>query len=135
MHPLILVFGGRIVGSGCVHLSRPLLINKYSNNFVCIAWGGEMSDYFTAVNRVKQGDVLSHILYCVCNGDLLLALFYSGVGCYVVTTFVGLLVYADDIVLIATNPTALCELTSTCGGYTSVLSNPTVYSCMASKTS
>ena len=28
-------------------------------NFVCISWYGVMSDYFCAINGVKQGGVLS----------------------------------------------------------------------------
>jgi Reverse transcriptase (RNA-dependent DNA polymerase) len=39
------------------HVIR-LLINMYSNNLVRIAWGGVLSDYFSAINGVKQGGVL-----------------------------------------------------------------------------
>jgi len=48
-----------------------------------------MSDYFSAVNGVKQGEVLSPVLYCVYIDDLLLALSNSGVGCYIGSNFVG----------------------------------------------
>jgi hypothetical protein len=68
------------------HVIR-LLINIYSNNLVRIAWGGVLSDYFSAVNGVKQGGVLSPVLYCVYIDDLLLALSKSGVG----NNFVGAL--------------------------------------------
>jgi len=61
-------------------------------------------DFFSAVNRVKQGGVLSPVLYCVYIDDLLLALSISSVGCYIGNNFVGALAYADAIVLIA--PTA-----------------------------
>jgi len=40
-------------------------MNMYSNNLVRITWGGVVSDYFSAVNEVKQGGVLSPVLYCV----------------------------------------------------------------------
>ena len=88
------------------HVIR-LLINMYSNNYVRIAWGGVMSDYFLAVNGVKQGGVLSPVLYCVYIDDLLLALSNSGVGCNIGSNFVGALAYADDIVLIAPTATAM----------------------------
>jgi len=42
-----------------------LLINMYSNNLVRITWGGVVFDYFSAVNEVKQGGVLSPVLYCI----------------------------------------------------------------------
>ena len=89
----------------------------YSNNLVRIAWGGVLSDYFLAVNGVKQGGVPSPVLYCVYIDDLLLALSKSGVGCYVGNNFVGALAYADDIVLIAPTATAMRKLLSICGEY------------------
>ena len=98
------------------HVIR-LLINMYSNNLVRIAWGGVLSDYFSAVNGVKQGGVLSPILYCVYIDDLLLALSKSGVGCYIGSNFVGALAYADDIVLIAPTATAMRKLLFICGEY------------------
>jgi len=66
-----------------------LLINIYSNNLVRIAWGGIVSEYVSAVNGVKQGGVLSPVLYYVFIDDLLLAFSNSGVGCYIGNNFVG----------------------------------------------
>jgi len=76
-----------------------------------------VSDYFSAVNGVKQGGVLRPVLYCVFIDDLLLALYNSGVGCYIRNNFVGALLYADDIVLIAPTATAMRKLLSICGEY------------------
>jgi arginine exporter protein ArgO len=76
-----------------------------------------LSDYFSAVNGVKRGGVLSLILNCVYIDDLMLALSISGVGCYIDTTFVGALAYADDIVLVAPTPTAMRKLLSIGGEY------------------
>jgi hypothetical protein len=100
------------------HVIR-LLINMYTNNFVRVAWCGVMSDYFLAVNGVKQGGVLSPVLFCLYIDDLLLALSSSGVGCYIGINFVGALAYADDLVLIAPTATALRKLLSICGEYAS----------------
>ena len=76
----------------------------YANNYVRVAWRGVMSNYFLASNGVKQGGVLSPVLFCLYIDDLLLTLSQSGVGCYVGINFAGALAYADDIVLVA--PTA-----------------------------
>jgi len=48
----------------------PLLIKRvlaklYLNNLVRVFWGGAMTDYFTALNGVKQGAVLSPIIIIV----------------------------------------------------------------------
>ena len=89
----------------------------YSNNLVRVSWGGVLSDYFSATNVVKQGGVLSPILYCVYIDDLLSALAKSGVGCYIGSNFVGALAYADDIVVIAPTATAMRKLLSICVEY------------------
>ena len=67
---------------------------------------GFFSEYFLATNGVKQGGVLSPVLFCVYLNELLLALSAAKVGCYVSSNYyVGALAYADDLVLIA--PSAL----------------------------
>jgi Reverse transcriptase (RNA-dependent DNA polymerase) len=40
-----------------------ILINFYTNRHVRVAWSGVMSDYFLAANGVKQGGVLSLVLF------------------------------------------------------------------------
>ena len=87
-----------------------ILANLYTNNFVCIYWGGTTTDYFSVINRVKQGAVLSPILFCVYIDDLLLLLSKAGVGCYIGQHFVGALAYADDLVIIAPTASALRRL-------------------------
>ena len=61
-----------------------ILINLYAGNNVRILWAGLASDYFTASNGVKQGGVISSILFYIYMDDLLLRLSLSGVGCFLV---------------------------------------------------
>jgi len=42
-----------------------VLINFYFGNFVRVQWCGIESDYFLACNGMKQGGVLSPILFCL----------------------------------------------------------------------
>jgi len=55
---------------------------------VRVLWAGLVSDYFYVSNGVKQGGVISPILFCVYIDDLLLILSSLGVGCYLGLNFV-----------------------------------------------
>jgi hypothetical protein len=70
----------------------------YNGHLIRVSWADLMSSYFNALNSVKQGGVMSPILFCIYMDDLLLRLGSSGDGCYIGLNFVGALAYADDIV-------------------------------------
>ena len=78
--------------------------------------GGSPKDTIAPIFRdpykrhVKQGGVLSPVLFCVYLDELLLALSAAKVGCYVGSVFVGALAYANDLVLIAPSATALQKM-------------------------
>jgi len=76
-----------------------------------------MTDYFTALSGVKQGAVLSLILYCVYVDDLLLILSKAGVGCFIGLRFVGALAYANDHLLLAPTAPAMRKLLAICEDY------------------
>ena len=78
-----------------------LLANMYTNHVTRVAWNGVPSGRFSVKNGVKQGAVLSPVLFCLYLNMLLSLLAKSGVGCLVGECYVGALAYADDIVLLA----------------------------------
>jgi hypothetical protein len=94
-----------------------LLINMYTGHTVRVCWHGMMSDYFIATNEVKQGGVLSPVLFCVYIDDLLHSLKQAGIGCYVGSNYVGSLAYADDLVILAPSPAALRKMLKICDAY------------------
>ena len=59
---------------------------------------------------VWQGGILSPILFTLCLDDLLIELTRTNVGCHWDDMFVGALVYADDVTLLAHTPSALRKL-------------------------
>ena len=81
-----------------------LLLNMYTRHVNRVSWNGVFSLPFTVSNGVKQGGVLSPVLFCVYIDSLLHSVAESGVGCFIGRVFVGALVHADDIVLLS--PTA-----------------------------
>ena len=68
---------------------------------------------------VKQGGVLSPILFAIYTDELLKRLEETGVGCHMGSRFAGALAYADDITLLAPCKSALSILVSVCEKYAS----------------
>ena len=63
---------------------------------------------------MKQGVVLSPILFSIYIDELLLKLESSGLGCYVGNVFVGTLGYADDLTLLSSNLRCLNRMLKIC---------------------
>ena len=82
----------------------PILILHFLCSWYCkqemkVQWGSCLSRGFIVSIGVRQGGVLSPYLFAVYLDGLLEELSNSGVGCYWGSSFVGVLAYADDIVL------------------------------------
>ena len=69
---------------------------------------------FPISNGVRQGGVLSPILFTIYIDDLLDDLHKSGVGCFCDSLFTGAFGYADDVVLLAPSPAALRMMLRCC---------------------
>ena len=69
-----------------------------------VRWGATTSTQFTVSNGVKQGGIISPILFNVYMDDLSIALNSSGIGGYLGAVFLNHLCYADDLCLIACPP-------------------------------
>ena len=93
----------------CPLVARFLAI-LYTKQKIMVKWGNNMSNEFTARNGVKQGGVLSPILFSIYLDELLHALAESGIGCYIGTHFVGAFAYADDVIILAPTLHALKKM-------------------------
>ena len=90
------------------------------------------------LNGVKQGGVLSPVLFCVYIDDLLHTIARSKEGCYIGQMFVGVLAYADDIVLLAPTASAMRQMLRLCEEFAekfSVLFNPSKSKCIVCESS
>ena len=86
----------------CVCSMHPRLLIEliYEEQQMHIRWNS-VSDYFTISNGVKQGGVLSPVLFSIYLDQLIAQLRHLGMGCYMNDSFTGVFIYADDITLLA----------------------------------
>jgi len=74
-------------------------------------------DHFPLQRGVRQGGVLSSVFYTVYIDDLIQLLADSGCGTYVNDVFTGVVVYADDIFLLAPTRCALQHMLDICNRF------------------
>ena len=99
----------------------------YTHSTMKVKWNDSCSDSFPLLNGVKQGAVLSPILFTIYIDGLLDRLKQSCVGCHIGRTYAGAFGYADDIALIAPSLSGLKRMIKICEVYAEeycVLFNP-----------
>ena len=94
-----------------------LLIFIYVNQFANVSWDGSLSSIFSLSNGVRQGAVLSAILYCFYVNDLFKILRRNGTGCWINSSYFGIVGYSDDSFLLAPSLDSLQEMLDICEDY------------------
>ncbi len=95
-----------------------LLLNIYTNHKLHVRQQDEFSETFTTINGVKQGGVISPILFCVYMDGLLTELANSVYGCYMGgVVFAGVFGYVDDLKLVTPSVYALHQMAHICENY------------------
>ena len=79
----------------------------YTNQIGHVKWCSTLSKAFNIKNGVKQGGVLSPLLFNMYIDVLLSQLSQSGVGCHIGNKYMGSFAYADDIVLLSPSVSSL----------------------------
>jgi len=90
------------------------LLNLYTNQKISVKWGSCISTLCTVSNGVKQGGVLSPLLFIIYIDELLLSLKSTSFGCHVGNIFCGAYGYADDIILLAPTFNSLNKMLNVC---------------------
>ena len=89
----------------------------YEQQQANVRWSNILSKTFPVKNGVKQGAVLSPILYCINIDSLFDLLRKRKTGCWVKGSFVGIIGYADDLLLLSPSLDGLQEMVKTCEDY------------------
>ena len=91
-----------------------LLIIMYFNIRAHVKWNSVYSDKFSINNGVKQGGVMSPVLFTLYIDKLISNVIQAGVGCHIGGICSAIFVYADDIILLAPTRRAMQALLDKC---------------------
>lgn len=94
-----------------------LLLVIYRNQNMVVKWNNAKSAAFNVVNGVRQGGVLSPILFCIYIDEMLTCLKQSKIGCNVGNLYCGAFGYADDVILLSPNVGSLQTMLDICCEY------------------
>ena len=96
-----------------------LLCYMYLNQACCVKWNSKNSSDFTVSNGVKQGAVISPILFSAYMDILFKQLKHNGIGCHIGPVYAGAFGYADDVALVAPSLYSLKCMIATCEEFAS----------------
>jgi len=91
-----------------------LLMIWYTHSIVAVRWNMIHSCTFALTTGVRQGGVLSPILFCVYIDDVVKKLQQSQLGCWVGGCYLGCILYADDLILMSPSVCDLQKLVNLC---------------------
>jgi len=91
-----------------------ILFDWLTKCFVCVRWGSAYSSWFQISAGVRQGGILSPVLFTIYLDPLIVQLRHLGLGCTVFGEFYGCLLYADDILLMAHSMHAMQTMLEIC---------------------
>ena len=66
-----------------------------------VKWGDAFSDEFDVPRGTKQGGIISPKLFSLYINDMAVILRRKGLGCHFSKVFVGCILFADDMALLA----------------------------------
>jgi hypothetical protein len=94
-----------------------VLLSWYSSSSVCVRLGGYYTEYVNIYSGIKQGGLLSPVLYNVYVDDLMKNLINEGLGCMIGGLYYGTIFYADDIILLGGSVIKMQKMIDICCKY------------------
>jgi len=109
----------KLMSTGLPPVITRSLMFMYTNSKIRVKWKDAVSEPFSASNGVKQGSVLSPILFTLLLDDLIVELEKSGDGCRIGNKFYGCFGYADDLKLLCPGLSGLQRMLNICKSFSS----------------
>jgi len=91
-----------------------ILHNWYGKLVSAVKWNGVLSHYFSVSCGIRQGGVLSPLLFNIYVDGLIDDLEASNAGCCVCGRFFGCIMYADDLLLLSASVFGLQHMLDIC---------------------
>ena len=93
------------------------LFDSYKRSRMRTVWNGSVSVSSHIVNGIRQGSVISPVLFTVYMDELLQQLERSGVGCCIGAHYYGAAGSADDLTLMCPTPYGLQKMMDICESF------------------
>ena len=94
-----------------------LLLQTYLEQKLCVKWNNTTSEPFGITNGVRQGGILSPLLFGIYIDELLCKLQNSGFGCRIGHRYAGAFGFADDLILICPTEPGIRKMLKICEAY------------------
>lgn len=93
------------------------LLDMYTRQLARTTWNNCNSEYFGVQNGIRQGGIISPLLYTIYCDELLQILEEKGVGCHIGTKYYGGVSYADDLKILCPSVRGLQSMVDTCAEF------------------
>ena len=103
----------KLLNKGISRIFLRLYIFIYMFQYANVRWDGFYSSIFSLCNGVRQGAILSGILYCFYVNEIFEILRKKSIGCWINFNFMGMLGYSDDNWILAPTIDCLQEMLNT----------------------
>jgi len=91
-----------------------IIMNWYSKISAAVRWNNSVSLFFQIRSGIRQGSVLSPCLFNIYFDTLVTSLENSDLGCHIRDKYIGIILYADDIMILSASLKSLQKMLDIC---------------------
>ncbi len=105
---------GILIKTGLPPIIIRTIMDLYERQESRAMWDNEYGDYFKCINCVRQGGVVSPLMFTVYMEELIKELQSAGIGWHVGNDYFGCVSYTDDMKLLRSSIKRLQQITEIC---------------------